>query len=266
VDAAEVAYARNGELHIAYQVVGSGKHDLLLAQGIFSHLDHQWELPSYAGFLRRLASFSRLIMLDPRGSGLSDRGLELPPLEDQMDDVTAVLDAARSERPVLVGVSQSGLMAMLYAATFPDRVSGLVLYGAYPVTLRDAEYPWGRSEAWLQEWIRTLDEGWGTGATLAQVAPSGVVDPAFRHWWAMFERMSSSPGSAVAFARTYSYLDLRKVLPSIRVPTLILQRRNDVYRDAAIGRYLASQIQGAEYVELEGVDHLAYVGDSEADA
>src|SRR5215210_5169568 len=161
MDDPAVAYARNGKLHIAYQVVGEGPHDLLLAQGIFSHLDHQWNQPAYAAFLRRLGSFARLIMFDPRGSGLSDRALELPPLEEQMDDVSAVLDAVGSERPVLFGVSQSGAMGMLYAATHPERAAGLVLYGAYPSAIRDAAYPWGRSPAWFEEWLRLLDEGWG---------------------------------------------------------------------------------------------------------
>lgn len=260
----EVAYARNGGVHIAYQTVGDGPRDLLLAQGLFSHLDHQWELPAYADFLRRLASFARLVMFDPRGSGLSDRALDLPPLEDQMDDVSAVLAAAGSDRPVLVGMSQSGLMAMLYAATYPDRVSGLVLYGAYPTAVRDADFPWGRSSAWLDEWARVLDEGWGTGATLAHVAPTALADPAFRRWWARFERLASSPGSAVAFATIYGRMDVREVLASIRVPTLVLQRRDDVYRAAAIGRYLADRIDGAQLVLLEGVDHLPYVGDADA--
>ena len=264
MDTPDVAYARNGDVHIAYQVVGDGPHDILLAQGIFSHLDHQWELPAYAAFLQRLASFGRLIMLDPRGCGLSDRALTLPPLEEQMDDLTAVLDAARSERPVLLGISQSGAMAMLYAATYPERAAGLVLYGAYPAALRDPTFPWGRSTAWLEEWTRLLDEVWGTGATLSQVAPSRVADPSFRRWWARLERLASSPGSAVAFARIYGRMDVRQVLPTIRVPTLVLQRRDDVFRPAAIGRYLADHIAGSRYVELDGVDHLPYVGDMES--
>ncbi len=137
-----------------------------------------------------------------------------------------------------------------------------MLYAAYPTALRDATFPWARTEAWLEEWV--LDEGWGSGATLAQVAPTRLADPAFRRWWTRFERLASSPGSAVAFARAYGRMDVRDVLSTIQVPTLVLQRRDDVYRTAAIGRYLAEHIPGARYVELEGVDHPPYLGDSES--
>jgi pimeloyl-ACP methyl ester carboxylesterase len=257
-------YVKSGDVHIAYQTVGDGPVDLVYLPGIFTHLEHQWEEPSFARFLHRLASFSRLILLDPRGIGLSDRAPELPILEQQMDDVLAVLDAVGSTRAVLVGVSQGGPMAMLFAATHPERTTGLILYGAYPTAKRDDEYPWGRSTAWTEEYHRQVDENWGTGSFLPQMAPTMAGDERFRAWWGRLERLAAGPGNALAYARMQIGSDVRPALKAIRVPTLILQRRDDAYRDRRNATYLAERIAGARLVELPGVDHLPYVGDADA--
>jgi class 3 adenylate cyclase len=253
-------YARNGDAHIAYQVFGSGP-DILLLPGIFTNLDRQWDEPGYAAFLERLASFARVTAVDLRGTGLSDRAYELPQPEELVDDVTAVLAAVGIERATIAGFSQGGQPALLYAATYPRRVDGLILYAAYASARREDDYPWGRSDAWTAEWLRLLDEEWGTGAFLPLVAPTRAADPRFRAWWTRFERAANSPAGAMAFARVYGSVDVRHLLPTIAAPTLVLQRRDDVYRAAGQAAYIADRIGGAALVELDGVDHLPYVGD-----
>jgi pimeloyl-ACP methyl ester carboxylesterase len=260
----ETRYARSGEAHIAYQTVGSGSVDLILLPGAFSHVEHQWEEPSFARFLRRLASFSRLIVFDVRGTGLSDRAAELPTLEEQIDDVLAVLDAVGSERAALFGLSQGGGLAALFAAAHPDRTSALVLFGAYARSTQADDFPWGRTPEQYETLMRTADEAWGTGAFLPLVAPTVAEDESFKRWWARLERLSGSPGAILAFLRAQREADVRHVLPAIRVPTLILQRRDDAYRDPGHGPYLAATIPGAKYVELSGRDNLPYVGDQDA--
>ncbi len=251
-------------VHLAYQVVGEGPLDLVFLPGLFTHLEYQWEEPSSAKFLERLAAFSRLILFDPRGTGLSDRAPELPIADHQMDDVNAVLDVIGSERAALLGLSQGGPMAALYAATYPQRVSALILYGSYPSARVRPDFPWGRSAEWLEDYARTLDQAWGMGALLPTMAPSRADDPAFRDWWARYERLSSAPGNALAYYRMNVQTDVRHVLPTIRLPTLLLHRRDDAFRPIETSRYMAEQIPDAKLVELEGVDHLPFVGDSQA--
>jgi pimeloyl-ACP methyl ester carboxylesterase len=263
MDTPVTRYAHNGDVHIAYQSFGSGP-DLILIPGIFANLDRQWEEPGYAAFLERLGSFARLTVLDARGSGLSDRAEILPQPEEQMDDITAVMSAVGIERATIAGFSQGGQFALLYAATYPSRVDGLILYAAYASARRQDDYPWGRSDAWTAEWQRILDEDWGTGATLPLVAPTRTDDPRFRAWWTRFERSANSPAGAIAFARVYGFLDVRHLLSAISVPTLVLQRRTDVYRASGQAAWIADRIAGAALVELDGVDHLPYVGDWEA--
>jgi class 3 adenylate cyclase len=264
VNVPEVQYAKSGDVHIAYQVVGSGPIDLLLVPGLWSNVEHHWDEPSFARFMHRLASFSRLIVIDARGTGLSDRAPELPPMEEQMDDVLSVLDAVGSPSAAFFGLSQAGPMAILFAASHPERTRALVLYATYAMVRRQDDYPWGRSAEWLEDYDRKIDREWGTGFFLSQVAPTRVEDESFRRWWARLERLSYGPGNALAYFRMNAQIDVRPVLPTIRVPTLVLQRREDVYRDPGHARYLASHIPGAKLVELSGVDHLPYVGDSDA--
>ena len=230
--------------------------------GIFTHLEAQWEDPSYAEYLNGLAAFSRLILIDPRGLGLSDRTGQLPSLEQQIDDVTAVLDAAGSQSAFLMGVSQGGPMAVLFAATHPDRIRGLILYASYPVAQADAEFPYGRSSEWLAEYARQLDSDWGSGMFVYQLAPSRADDERFTRWWARLERLAAGPGNAMAYFRMNAQTDVRPILGAITTPTLVLHRRGDTYRDPRIGRYLAERIPGARLVELPGIDHVPYAGDS----
>ena len=259
-----VRYAKSGDVHIAYQVIGSGAIDLVLIPGLFSNIDHHWEEPGCARFLRRLASFTRLIVVDPRGTGLSDRAQQYPPMEDQVDDILSVLDAVGSRSAAFFVFSQAGPIAILFAATHPERTRALVLYATYAMNGLAEDYPWGRSTEWLDNFDRLIEREWGTGFFLPQIAPSRVDDPSFRSWWARMERASCGPGNAHTYFRVYAQTDVRSILPSIQVPTLVLQRDADIFRDPGHSKYLASHIPSARYVELSGVDHLPYVGDADA--
>jgi len=234
--------------------------------GWVSHLEYFWNEPSFASFLTRLASMSRLILFDKRGTGLSDAVAvhELPTLEQRMDDVRAVMDAAGSERAVLLGVSEGGPMCSLFAATYPEKTEALVMIGSYARRLRDIDYPWGPTRSERDAFCRRLLAEWGGPVGVEERAPSLAHDPAFRTWWASYLRMGASPGAAVALTEMNAEIDIRNVLPSIRVPTLVLHRTGDRCLFVEEGRYLASRISGAEFIELPGDDHLPFVGDQNA--
>ena len=251
-------YARSGDVRIAYQVVGNGPIDLVFVPGFISNLDIHWEDPGYAHLLRRLGAFSRLIMLDKRGTGLSDRvdTRRLPSLETRMDDVRAVLDAVGSQRAALLGASEGGPMAILFAATYPKRTRALLLYGAYAHF-----FSWVLSPTKLQAFIARAENTWGTGQSLVSFAPGMMDRPRFCDWWARYERVGASPAAAVALARMNAEIDVRPVLGAVRLPTLVLHRRDDVRVNVAGGRHLAERIAGAKLVELPGSDHLIWVGD-----
>ena len=262
----KVSYARSGTVNIAYQVVGSGPIDLVFVMGWVSHLEYFWNEPSFARFLTRLASMARLICFDKRGTGLSDAVPvdQLPTLEQRLDDVRAVMEAAGSERAVLLGVSEGGPLCSLFAATYPERTEALVMIGSYARRLRDADYPWGPTRDERDAFCRSVIETWGGPVGIEERAPSRAEDPAFRDWWASYLRMGASPGAAVALTRMNAEIDVRDVLPSIRVPTLVLHRTGDRCLRVEEGRYLAARIPGAEFVELPGEDHLPFVGDQDA--
>jgi class 3 adenylate cyclase len=249
-------YARSGDVRIAYQVVGHGPIDLILVPGFISNLDVYWEEPTLVRFLDRLGSFSRLVLFDKRGTGLSDRVGTLPTLEERMDDVRAVLDAIGSDRAALFGISEGGAMSMLFAATYPERTRALVLYGAY-----------GHFSSWvlppemMASFIDQIDRSWGTGASLKAFAPSKLSDERFMRWWSRFERSGASPSSVIALMRMNSEIDVRPILPAIRVPTLVMHRVGDSRVDVKAGRFIGAGIPGAKYVELPGSDHLAWAGD-----
>jgi pimeloyl-ACP methyl ester carboxylesterase len=260
----QTKYAKSGDIYVAYQVIGQGARDLVVVQGWVSHVEYAWEDPDLAKFLERLASFSRLIVLDRRGTGLSDRVAAVPTLEQRMDDVRAVMDAAQSERATLLGISAGGPMCMLFAATYPERTASLVLYGTAARGLRAPDYPIGLPRAALDGYLDLIEQTWGTGATVEHFAPSRARDERFRQSWARFERLAVSPAGARALARVTYETDATQALSAIRVPTLILHREGDLIARVAGARYVEERVTGARYVELPGADHFPWVGDSEA--
>ena len=262
---APVKYARSGSVNIAYQVVGSGPIDLVFVMGWVSHLEYFWREPAFARFLTRLASMARLILFDKRGTGLSDPVpvSQLPTLEERLDDVRAVMDAAGSERAVLMGVSEGGPLCTLFAATYPERTEALIMIGSYARRLVDHDYPWGKTLEAHEAFCDTLLREWGGPVGLDERAPSQVDNPAFREWWATYLRMGASPGAAVALTRMNAQIDVRDVLPAIRVPTLVVHRSGDRCLKVEEGRYLASHIPGATFAELPGEDHLPFVGNQD---
>lgn len=262
----EVRYARSGDVNIAYQVIGDAPLDLVFVMGWISHLEYFWSEPSFARFLRRLAGFSRVILFDKRGTGLSDRVPldELPTLEQRMDDVRAVMEAVGSERAVLCGVSEGGPMCSLFSATYPEKTSALVMIGSYARRLRGEGYPWGPTEDEREEFFEEIRRHWGGPVGLEERAPSVANDPRFRDWWAAYLRRGASPNAALALTRMNTEIDIRPVLPTVRVPTLVIHRTGDSVLKIEEGRYLADNIPGAKFVELPGIDHLPFVGDQDA--
>lgn len=254
----ETRYAKSGDVNIAYQVVGDGPLDLVLVPGFVSHLDIDWEEPRYAHMLRRLASFSRLIRFDKRGTGLSDRTSGLPDLETRMDDVRAVMDAAGSERAALFGYSEGGPMCCLFAATYPERVSGLVLYASYAKRRDpDEDYPWAATWEERQAYAAEVERDWGTQADRARMGAD--TDAAIADWWLRRARAAASPGAARDLILMNSQIDVRHVLPVIAAPTLVLHRTGDGDSSVEEGRYLGAHVPGARFIELAGSSHMLSV-------
>jgi pimeloyl-ACP methyl ester carboxylesterase/DNA-binding winged helix-turn-helix (wHTH) protein len=258
----ETHYVQSGDVNIAYQVVGEGDIDIVFVMGWVSHLEYFWKHHLFASFLDRLASFSRLILFDKRGTGLSDRVPvnQLPTLEQRMEDVHAVMDAVGSERAVLIGVSEGGPMCSLFAATYPERTAALVMIGTYAKRIRDDDYPWAPSAEQRGRFIDLVNSDWGKPVGIEERAPSMADDPEFRDWWATYLRMGASPGAAVALTTMNAEIDVRNILPLIRVPTLVIHRTGDICLKVEEGRYVASKIPGSRYVEFPGDDHLPFVG------
>ncbi|MES0098322.1 alpha/beta fold hydrolase [Mesorhizobium sp. M0019] len=254
----ETRYALSGDVRIAYQVVGQGSLDLVFVPGFISNLDLHWEDEGYTRLLKRLSAFSRLILFDKRGTGLSDRVdvHHLPSLETRMDDVRAVMDATGSGRAALLGASEGAPMAMLFAATYPERTRALALYGGYAHF-----HKWVMPPERLEAFIATAETAWGTGATLSHFAPGRVDDPRFATWWARFERLSASPTAAIALARMNAAIDVRGVLAAISAPTLLVHRRNDARVDPEASRFLARNIPNSRLIEVAGRDHPIWTGD-----
>jgi pimeloyl-ACP methyl ester carboxylesterase len=260
-------YAKSGDASIAYQVVGDGPSDLVLVLGFATHLELQWESPPFARFFERISSFSRLIIFDKRGTGLSDPVTEVPTLEERIDDVRAVMDAAGSERAALFGISEGGPMGVLFAATHPDRVTALVLHGAMGRTTEAPDYPWASpAEALRESATEFIAPYWGQQAEgmVELFAPSFAHDPEAVEFTARMERSAASPAMVQQIFEMFLGIDVRAVLPTIHVPTLVLHRRGDRVVNRRAGEELAAQIPGARYVELPGIDHLPWAGDSEA--
>jgi class 3 adenylate cyclase/pimeloyl-ACP methyl ester carboxylesterase len=263
----QTQYAKSGDVSIAYQVVGEGSIDLVLVLGFATHLELNWESPPIARFLERLSSFSRLIIFDKRGNGLSDPVPEVPTLEQRIDDVRAVMDAAGSERAALFGVSEGGPMSILFAATHPERVTAQVLHGAMARTTEAPDYPWATpAEALRESAAEFIAPNWGRDATgmLELFAPSFAGDPQAAEFLARVERSAASPAMVQQIFEMFLDIDVRAILPTIRVPTLVTHRRGDRVVNWRAGEDLAARIPGARYVELPGIDHLPWAGDSEA--
>lgn len=263
IEQPETKYAKSGDLNIAYQVVGDGPIDLVFVPGWVSNIEYSWEHPSYAKFYNRLASFSRLILFDKRGTGLSDRvaDSELPTLEQRMDDVRAVLDKVDSERSVVFGFSEGGNMSVLFAATYPERTIALITFGIFASRIWSEDYPWAPKLEERKKWLDSLEEKWGGPVDIETLAPSAAHDKRFRDWWATYLRRSVSPKAAVAIGNMNSSIDIRNILSTVRVPTLILHRSGDKEANIEEGYYIRDRIPGAKFIELEGEDHFPIVGD-----
>jgi len=260
-----IAYARNGSIRLAYQIVGDGPLDLVFSPSHVSNLGATWDDPTYAAFLRSLASMSRLILFDKRGTGLSDPALDFPTTRERSEDLLAVLDSAGSERAVLFGVCAGGALCAQLAADHPDRVAGLILHNSMARTLTDADYPWGLQPEHYARLLDGLDEAWmGNGDRLVRRNPGLAGNPGYRDWFARYMRLASNPWMARRLAEMNADLDVRAALPEIRAPTLVICRTDDVWLSPQNSRYLAGEIRGARLVELPGVDHDPWVGDSEA--
>ena len=262
---AETRYVQNGDVNIAYQIVGDGPIDVVFVMGWVSHLEYFWKHHLFASFLEKLADFSRLILFDKRGTGLSDRVPlnQLPTLEQRMEDVHAVMDAVGSDRAMLIGVSEGGPMCSLFAATYPERTEGLVMIGTYAKRIRDDDYPWAPTEAQREAFFELIKSEWGGPVGIEERAPSMSQDKDFRDWWAEYLRMGASPGAALALTKMNAEIDVRPILPSIRVPTLVIHRKGDACLKVEEGRYVAAQIPDSSYLELDGVDHLPFVGNQD---
>ena len=250
-------YAKSGDVHVAYQVFGEGPLNLVIIPFFVSNIEVWWEYPDCARWLLRLASFARVAMFDKRGTGMSDRVTELPGLEQRIDDVRAVMDAVGMERAALLGMSEGGSLTALFGATYPERCSALVLYGSFA---RFAS--WLPTEEALAAFLGYIDQAWGSGGTASFVAPSLANDPATQQWLGRFERLGASPAAATALMRMNSQIDISDIVPTIRVPTLVIHRKDDAGINVEGGRYLAEHIPGARYIELPGKDHLPWVGDN----
>jgi len=255
----QTRYARSGEINIAYQVFGEGAVDLVVVPGWISSIDVFWEEPGFARFLQRLGTFARVILFDKRGTGLSDRITDTPTLEERMDDVRAVMDAVGSRRAALLGYSEGGPMCALFAVTYPERTEALVMVGSFPRSQWAPDYPFGRTREEQEAWIQSIRDGWGGPVGIERRIPSLANDERFRSWWARLLRSGGSPRTVLALSRMNYEIDVRHVLGSIRVPTLLLHPRGDRTIPVEASRYMAQRIPGARLIELDSEDHLSFL-------
>ena len=246
-------YAKSGDIHIAYQVFGEGP-DLVMAPGFVSHIENYWDEPRFARWLNRLGSFCRVVLFDKRGTGLSDRVAHMPPMDERMDDVRAVMDAVGIERAVQFGISEGGSLATLFAASHPERTNSLIVYGGFARFVH-----WISTDEGFENLITYIDTEWGSGAGLPLFAPKMAGDPALQQWMGKFERLGASPGAAIALMRMNRQIDLTGILHSVRVPTLIFHLSEDTLVSVEGGRELAAGIPGAKLVEMPGTDHILFL-------
>jgi pimeloyl-ACP methyl ester carboxylesterase len=257
-------YIQNGDVSIAYQVFGSGPRDVVFVHGFVSNVELVWEEPTFSRFFERLATYCRVIHFDKRGTGLSDRVVDMPNLETRMDDVRAVMDAVGSTSAVLCGVSEGAAMCVLFAATYPERAAALIIAAGFARRTRAPDYPYGPT---AMEWERLaldMSRQWGTTVRLATLVPSLADDAQFAEWWGRWLRLGASPAANLAVMRLSGQVDVRHVLPAIRVPTLVIHNAGDQNIPVEMGRYMAERIPGAKYVELPGIDHVVFGANSDA--
>jgi pimeloyl-ACP methyl ester carboxylesterase/DNA-binding CsgD family transcriptional regulator len=257
-------YAKSGSVSIAYQVMGDGPLDLVMVPGFVSHVEVAWEEPRLARFLTRLASFSRLIVFDKRGTGMSDPVATAPSMDERMDDIGAVMDAVDSARAAIFGVSEGGTLSLLFAESHRERTQALIMYGSWARRLAGPDYPYGPSAEQLEEVVAGMDRAWASGEWWDGGEPSASDDERHRAWWARYLRTAASPAMAQNVIRMNMRLDVRDVLPRIDVPTLILHRSGDTWIDVGHARYLAEHLPKATYIELPGSDHRPWLGDVDA--
>ena len=256
----EIRYAKAGDIQIAYQVFGDGTRDLVVVPGWLSNLEILWEDPAYARFLRGLASFARVIVFDKRGTGLSDRVTDSPTLEERMEDVHAVMDAVGSQRAALFGYSEGGPMCALHSVTYPERTAALIMHGSYPRRVKSDDFPHGSDPALIDAFLRSIERDWGGPVGIELRMPSVANDPSVRQWWARLLRMSASAKAALILTRCNAEIDIRHLLPAIRVPTLIMHATGDRTSPVECSRYMAKHIPGARLVEFPSDDHVPWVG------
>ncbi len=249
-------YAKSGQVHVAYQVFGNGPIDVVFVPGFVSHVEHYWDEPNLARWLNRLGTFSRVILFDKRGTGLSDRVEALPGMDERMDDVAAVMDAVGVEKAAILGVSEGGSLAGLFAATHPERCESLLFYGAFA-----SFNSWIPTKEDLESFFRYVDDAWGSGTFAPLLCPSMADDAAFQDWYGKLERLGASPGAAKALMKMNSEIDITDILPTIHVPTLVIHRDDDGRVNVEGGRSLAAGIPNARYLELPGQDHLPWIAD-----
>lgn len=251
----EIRYAKSGDVSVAYSVFGDGPLDLVVVPGFISHAELAWDDPGIRRFFERLASFARVIPFDKRGTGLSDRGVAHT-IDDYANDINAVMDAAGSKQAAVFGMSEGASAALLHAATFPERVTALALYGGYARIAWADDYPIGVPVEGLRQTAEYISERWGTGVSLGAWAPSVAHDDHYRRWWAQFQRLSASPRDVRSIIGAYEFVDVRPALSLISAPTLVVHRKGDRMVPVEMGRYIADHVAGAKFVELEGSDHF----------
>ncbi|MEQ9169104.1 MAG: alpha/beta fold hydrolase [Fulvivirga sp.] len=256
-------YTKSGRINIAYQVFGSGSVDLVYIPGWVSNIDWMWACPELVDFLQELGKICRVILFDKRGTGLSDRVVELSTLEERMDDIRAVMDAVGSEKAILFGHSEGGCVSALFAATYPNRVISLIAFGIFAKRRYAPEYPWAPTDEQRQVVYDMIENNWGSGdMNLESLAPSKADDRVFMDWLANYFRSGASPSAAMVLTKMNTEVDIINILGSIKVPTLLMQRTHDIDVKVEEGRFIADRIKEARFVELEGNDHLFWVGDT----
>ena len=256
--AVETHYARRDDLHIAYQVTGEGPQTLVFLPGFASHLEHQWKEPSQAAFFKRLSSFCRLIRIDKRGQGLSDRTDQMPSVEDRMGDLAAVLDAVGCDKVSLLTLSEGGPLGLMWASTYPERTEKLILWNTQPRMIWSPEYDTPNREEIVSERLREYRTHWGTGYFVSRFVPSQAGSRRFKKWWSEFERLTMSPGTCAEAMRAMYKTDLRDLLPSVAVPTLVMRNSGDVLTQDSVARYTADKLPDARMINLPGEDHFGW--------